>query len=66
MAFTYDVSSSLGQLRLAIGDTVSGAGPRPNGANYSDAELNVFLSPIVAAGYGYGRGGAVHVENVGD
>ena len=43
MAFTYDVSSSLGQLRLAIGDTVSGAGPRPNGANYSDAELNVFL-----------------------
>ena len=55
MAFTYDVSSSLGQLRLAIGDTVSGAGPRPNGANYSDAELNVFLSPIVAAGYGYGR-----------
>ena len=55
MAFTYDVSTSLGQLRLAIGDTVSGAGPRPNAANYTDAELNVFLAPVIAAGYTYGR-----------
>ena len=55
MAFTYDVSTSLGQLRLAIGDTVSGAGPRPNAANYTDAELGVFLTPTIAAGYGYGR-----------
>ena len=55
MAFTYDVSTSLGQLRLAIGDTVSGAGPRPNAANYTDAELGVFLTPTLAAGYGYGR-----------
>lgn len=55
MAFTYDVSTPLGQLRLAIGDTVSGTGPRPAGANYTDAELNVFLAPVVAAGYGYGR-----------
>lgn len=55
MAFTYDISTSLGQLRLAIGDTVSGAGPRPNAANYTDAELGVFLTPTIAAGYGYGR-----------
>lgn len=55
MAFTYDVSTSLGQLRLAIGDTVNGAGPRPNGTNYSDAELGVFLTPVLAAGYTYGR-----------
>lgn len=55
MAFTYDVSTSLGQLRLAIGDTVSGAGPRPNAANYTDAELGVFLTPVIAAGYAYGR-----------
>ena len=55
MAFTYDVSTSLGQLRLAIGDTVSGTGPRPAGANYTDAELNVFLAPVIAAGYTYGR-----------
>ena len=55
MAFTYDVSTSLGQLRLEIGDTVLDAGPRPGGANYSDAELNVVLTPIIAAGYTYGR-----------
>ena len=55
MAFTYDVSTALGQLRLAIGDTVSGTGPRPAGANYTDAELGVFLTPVTAAGYGYGR-----------
>lgn len=39
MAFTYDISSALGLLRLRIGDTVSGAGPRPGGANYTDAEI---------------------------
>ena len=55
MAFTYDVTTPLGQLRLAIGDTVSGTGPRPAGANYTDAELNVFLAPVIAAGYTYGR-----------
>jgi hypothetical protein len=55
MAFTYDVSTSLGQLRLAIGDTVAGAGPRPDGTNYSDAELGVYLTPVIASGYAYGR-----------
>ena len=55
MAFSYDISTPLGQLRLAIADTVPGAGPRPAGANYSDAELNVFLTPVLAAGYTYGR-----------
>lgn len=54
MAFTYDVSTALGQLRLEIGDTVSGAGPRPDGSNYSDAELNVVLAPIITAGGSYG------------
>ena len=55
MAFTYNLSSDLGKTRLAIGDTVSGSGPRPSGANYSDAEINVFLRPVIAAGYTYGR-----------
>lgn len=55
MAFTYDVSTSLGQLRLAIGDTKLNEGPRPDGTNYSDAELGVFLTPVIAAGYAYGR-----------
>lgn len=55
MAFTYNLSTDLGKVRLAIGDTVSGSGPRPSGANYSDAEINVFLRPVIAAGYTYGR-----------
>ena len=55
MAFTYSLSTDLGKVRLAIGDTVSGSGPRPSGANYSDAEINVFLTPVIAAGYTYGR-----------
>ena len=55
MAFTYDVSTALGQLRLAIGDTKPGEGPRPDGTNYTDAELGVFLTPVIAAGYAYGR-----------
>lgn len=55
MAFTYSLSTDLGKVRLAIGDTVSGSGPRPSGANYSDAEINVFLTPVIAAGCTYGR-----------
>ena len=55
MAFTYDVSTSLGQLRLAIGDTKLNEGPRPDGTNYSDVELGIFLTPVIAAGYAYGR-----------
>ena len=55
MAFTYDTATELGKLRLAIGDTVSGSGPRPAAGNYTDAELNVFLTPITAAGYTYGK-----------
>lgn len=55
MAFTYSLSTDLGKTRLAIGDTVNGSGPRPAGTNYSDEEINVFLTPAIAAGYTYGR-----------
>ena len=55
MAFTYNLSTNLGKTRLAIGDTVNGSGPRPAGANYSDEEINVYLTPVIAAGYTYGR-----------
>jgi hypothetical protein len=55
MAFTYSLSSDLGKTRLAIGDTVKSSGPRPAGANYSDEEINVYLTPVIAAGYTYGR-----------
>lgn len=55
MSFTYRLSTELGKTRLAIGDTVNGAGPRPNGANFSDEEINVYLTPVLAAGNSYGR-----------
>ncbi len=47
MAVTYDQTqiqtNPLMKLRFLIGDTVSGRGPRPNGRNFDDAELQVFL-----------------------
>lgn len=38
MSFTYNLSTSVGQLRLLIGDTTQ------SGALFSDEELNAFLS----------------------
>lgn len=55
MAFTYNLSTDIGRVRLAIGDTVKGSGPRADGSNYSDEEINVYLVPAIAAGYSYGR-----------
>lgn len=55
MSFSYSLSTDLGKVRLAIGDTVSGSGPRFNGGNFSDEEIAVFLTPVIAAGYTYGR-----------
>lgn len=48
MTFSYDLDASgapltRARLRLAIGDTAEGSGPRPNGANYADEELSAFL-----------------------
>lgn len=44
MAFTYDIAASgeyltISQIRLEIGDTVEDSGVRPDGRNFSDAEL---------------------------
>jgi len=53
MAFTYsatNLSTDLAKVRLAIGDTTSGAGPRPDGSNFSDEELTVFIVDVLAAG----------------
>lgn len=53
MAFTYSATSlgtDLAKVRLAIGDTTSGAGPRPDGSNFTDEELNVFIVDALAAG----------------
>ena len=49
MAFTYDPSTDAGKVRLYLGDSIEGAGPRPNDngvtpTNYSDQEIDLFLA----------------------
>ncbi len=44
MAFTYDLATDTGKLRLEVGDTTEDSGPRPLNANFSDEELTHFLS----------------------
>lgn len=43
MSSFYDPSSKIGQLRLEIGDTRQGFGVRPDGSNFDDTELQVWL-----------------------
>jgi len=40
MTFTYTVGTNLGNVRMALGDTVSGTGVLPSGANFTDEEIN--------------------------
>jgi hypothetical protein len=42
--FTYDLSTAVGQIRLEIGDTSNSTdeGVKPNGTNFTDAELTYF------------------------
>lgn len=46
MAFTYvgDLSTNRDKVRFYICDTVSGSGPRPNGGNFTDAEVDGLLT----------------------
>lgn len=44
MAFSYDVTTDIGQIRLELGDTTPGAGVRPDGSNFSNEELQVWLT----------------------
>jgi hypothetical protein len=47
MGFTYDLTTAVGQVRLALGDTVPAAGVRPDGTNFTDAEVAFFLTQEV-------------------
>jgi hypothetical protein len=44
MSFTYNVTTDIGKVRLALGDNVEGSGVRPDGTNFEDEELSVFLT----------------------
>lgn len=48
MAFTYDLTTDRGIVRLGLGDTVENAGPRPDKRNYSDAEIDYFIATETA------------------
>ena len=45
MSFTYDLTTSIGKIRLELGDTDSGAGKgvKPDGSNFTDEELQTFI-----------------------
>lgn len=42
--FSYDLTTSVGQLRLEIGDEVFESGVKPSGDNFTDTELTYFLT----------------------
>lgn len=44
MAITYDLSQNSGKVRLAIGDYTDNKGPRPRKNNFSDDEIDYFLT----------------------
>jgi hypothetical protein len=43
MAFTYNLATNRGKVRLELGDHVFDEGIQPNGDNFDDAELDYFL-----------------------
>jgi hypothetical protein len=48
LAFTYDLTTDRGVIRLNLGDTVENAGPRPDKRNFSDAEIDYLLATETA------------------
>ena len=44
MAFTYRTGTDVGKVRLFLGDDTENSGVRPDGTNFSDAEINVYLT----------------------
>lgn len=44
MTFTYDLATDIGLIRLELDDVEAGAGVRPTGANFTDEELQVWLT----------------------
>lgn len=48
MAFTYDLTTDRGVVRLNIEDTVENAGPRPDKRNFSDAEIDYLIATETA------------------
>ena len=63
MAFTYDIDSSRGRVRLALGDAREDKGPRPDKSNFSDSEIDYFLT---TQGNGINKSVAMGLEILGN
>ena len=48
MAFTYDLTTNRGVVRLNLGDTVENSGPRPDKRNFTDAEIDYLIATETA------------------
>jgi hypothetical protein len=48
LAFTYDLTTDRGVIRLNLGDTVENAGPRPDKRNFSDSEIDYLIATETA------------------
>jgi len=44
VSFTVNLGTSIGQVRILVGDDQEGKGPLPDGANFSDDQIGFFLS----------------------
>lgn len=64
MAFTYaDLTQNRERVRLFLGDTTEDKGPFPNKSNFSDAEIDYFLT---TQGNGINRSVAMGLEVLGN
>lgn len=46
MSITTDLATSIGQIRLLIGDDTENVGVLPNSANFTDAQITYFMSRV--------------------
>lgn len=51
MAFSYNLETEVGQVRLELGDETENTGVKPNGANFQDAEIEYFLDQYTGETY---------------
>jgi hypothetical protein len=61
MAFTVNVDTLIGKVRLLIGDDKEGAGPLPDGSNFTDEQVLFFLEEEDQS---YGAAAAMACENL--
>lgn len=50
VSYTPGGLTDLDRIRFAINDTVSGQGPKPDGGNFTDAEIGLLVADAVADG----------------